>query len=188
MCVGELLVLLPRRVICVQCSWSYVTERSSQWPRNRGFLQKKKKKKDRIGESPRSHCPIEKVPESDLSQRVISGKFTFHSWIKPQCFMSEEMSGNCWLGRSRVALASVCRCCHIEINMRKHRTARYEEGMRPFTHPDHPSPWFGKLVLWDSARPGCRGGRCPSCLSNHYSWSWLVAACWDTYFHLLGIG
>lgn len=103
-------------------------------------------------------------------------------------FMSEETSGNCWLGRSRVALASVCRCCQIEINMRKHRTARYEEGMRPFTPRDHPSPWFGKLVLRDSARPGCRGGWCPSCLSNHCSWSWLVAACWDTYFHLLGIG
>lgn len=31
----------------------------------------------RIRESPWSHCPGDKAPECDLSQRVFSGKFTF---------------------------------------------------------------------------------------------------------------
>lgn len=46
-----------------------------------GAFFTEKKKKGRIGESRGSHCTREKAPECDLSQRVIFGKFTFHSWI-----------------------------------------------------------------------------------------------------------
>lgn len=144
MCVGELLVLLPRGVICVQCSWSYITERSSQWPRNRCFLHGKKKKAE--SGKVAGHIALEKKHLSVISAKgwFLGSLPSIHGfnhtvlWVK-------RLRCNLSLGRSHMALASVCRCGQIEINMRNYKS----EGRDAALH----SSWASITVVWEVSRP-----------------------------------